>query len=308
MTKLLTEEQEEHYGPNGIGFDPSKLVVKCGPADERDERLVIASLYGATHRDKFNTDESWKRQKFREKFSSLCGCETPEFFEAVEAEIMAKADAADAISDAASGPLWTPSLVSLADIETKDVRWFWPGVMPEGAITVLDSDPGEGKSTITDDVAARYSAGNSMPPHSAPDGTFAPGNVLILDGEEDVQRTRKPRLVAAGADVNRIYFLRTTTMEDDERFIQLPLDLAMIEQVVVEKEIGLIIIDVLATFIQDGTSMNDDAAMRKLTGPLANMLERTRATAIVLRHLNKKENLRGMYRGGGSIAIVAAAR
>jgi hypothetical protein len=70
----------------------------------------------------------------------------------------------------------------------------------------------------------------------------------------------------------------------------------------------LVVIDVLAGFLDPGTSMNDDAAMRRLSNAMAGVAERTQATFLILRHMNKKENTRAMYRAGGSIGIIGAAR
>ncbi len=277
-----------------------QLAITMGPVDARGRRKVVAILGDRQHPHTFDPFDQFQRRQFREAviFNFKLSDDAHEH---LESEILAAADSADS--------LWTPQTISLADVEAKPLRWFWPFYFPEGAYTVLDGDPNEGKSTIAIDIAARYTRGDSMPPHNAPDDTCESGNVLLLSAEDDLERTIKPRLVAAGARVERVHFLRTVAIDgEDERFIALPGDTPIIENVVNEKRIGFIVIDVLSAFTEPGVSTNDEAAMRRLAGPLADMLERTRAMALVLRHLNKKENLRSIYRGGGSIAIVAAAR
>jgi hypothetical protein len=199
----------------------------------------------------------------------------------------------------------------MADVHAKPVRWSWQNYLPEGAIAVLDSDPGEGKSTMLTDISARHSVGNAMPPHTAPDGTYERGKSLLLIGEDDIERTVKPRLAAAGATTEPgwIKCLRTVSIDgEDERLIQLPGDIPLIERIVVQNQIKFIGIDVLSCFVGPGLSTNIDEDMRKITTPFANMLERTRATSLWLRHFNKKEGSRAMYRGSGSVAINAAAR
>ncbi len=281
----------------------TELQIQVKPRDQRGRHLVIATHSGTVHKHRFDVEDQGERKKFREVVIARFGL-PDDAHGWIEDKLVADAAAVDS-----SGQLWTPNTIGLADVVAQPVHWFWDNYFPEGAVTLLDSDPGEGKSTALVDIAARHSRGNSMPPHTAPDGTYSRGNSLLICGEDDLQRTIKPRLIAANADLHRVHFLRTVSIDgEDERIIQLPGDLPIIERVVVEKQISFIGIDVLGCFIGAGLSMNDDAAMRKVTTPFANMLERTRATSLWLRHLNKKENLRGMYRGGGSIAISAAAR
>lgn len=192
-------------------------------------------------------------------------------------------------------------------IEAKPIHWFWDGYFPRGAVVLIDGDPGEGKSQLAVNIAARYSIGSTMPPHTLPGGE--PGNALLLAAEDDLERTIKPRLAACDADMSRIDYLRTVeTWDGDEMPIQLPLHLPVIEPIIVEKKIGLVVVDVLSTFIQEGLNMNSDADMRRLFSPVSASAERTQTTWIFLRHLNKKQGTSSMYRGGGSVAIIAAAR
>jgi hypothetical protein len=269
--------------------------------------MTVRARYGKLeHIDKFDPLQQFSRTKFRNAIVAKFAF--PDDDDA-HSQIESLVIGACAEADSTPSELWTPNLVRLEQVQQKSVRWFWPLYFPEGAYTVLDSDPGEGKSTISIDIAARYSRGDSMPPHSAPNGTCDSGNVLLLNGEDDLQRTVKPRLAAAGANMDRVRSLRTVSIDgEDERFLQLPGDISILEKVITEHRIGFVVVDVLSAFTQDGDSLNDEGAMRRMASRLADVLERTRATALLLRHLNKKENLRGMYRGGGSIAIVAAAR
>ncbi|MGA2233549.1 MAG: AAA family ATPase, partial [Tepidisphaeraceae bacterium] len=96
-----------------------------------------------------------------------------------------------------------PLLTCLADVEPRAVTWLWSGRIPSGRITLLVGRPGEGKSFVTMDVAARVSTGTPFP-----DGTPCErGSVLIISGEDDPHDTIRPRLDAHHADVSCIHLL-----------------------------------------------------------------------------------------------------
>ncbi len=281
-----------------------KLTLTAGRRDERGRMLVVATLGKLTHKHKFDPDSQFHRRQFREAVVSKFNL-PEDSHSAIEELLTAAAAAADSATD-----LWSPELVTMSDVTEKPVDWFWgPSYIPAGSITLLDADANEGKSTLAIDLAARRTRGDSMPPGTAPDGKFDRENVLLIVGEDSLKHTVKPRIVAAGGEPERFHVLQSLSCDgEDERIPQLPLDLSIIERIIAEKKIAFIVIDVFSCFLQPGLSMNSDEDMRRVTTPLAAMLDRTRATCLLLRHLNKKENLRSMYRGGGSVAIVAAAR
>lgn len=283
-----------------------EVRVDCGPPDDRGIRLVLASRGARSHRDRFNTDSAYHRERFRKAASDKLGLMMAQEVEDLERAIIASADETDSGAD--HKPLATPRLVGLDTVKAKQIHWFWDGRFPRGAIIDLHGDPGEAKSQIGLNLAARYSTGTTMPPHSLPGGC-EPGNTLLLAAEDDLERTIKPRLQALDADMQRITHLKTVeTWDGDERQIQLPLDLPVIEQVITEKNIGLVIVDVLSAFVQEGLNMNSDSDMRRLFSPVSALAERTQSTWLFLRHLNKKSGTSSMYRAGGSVAIIAAAR
>lgn len=287
--------------PHGTGFpDVEKLRVTMGSPDDRNRRKIVVKLNGFQHVHLFDPLDQFQRRQFREAAISKLNL-PDDAHETLESEILAAAAASPA-------ELATANVISLADIEAKPVEWFWEHYLPAGAITDISGDPNEGKSTLLIDLVARNSRGDSMPPVNAPDETYTPGNSLLITGEDDVERTVKPRLLAADADVRRIHLLRSVTVCDEERSILLPLDLPLIERVITERKINLVGIDVLSAFTEPGTSLNDDAAMRRLFNPLAAVAQRTQAAFVVLRHMNKREGTRAMYRAGGSIAITGACR
>jgi putative DNA primase/helicase len=275
------------------------FAIQCGQPDARGRCKVVAKLGDRFHPHTFDPFDQFQRSQFRnavvDKF------DLPEdAHEHIEAKILA---AADSTADFA-----TLNVINMADVVTKKTAWFWEPYIPAAAITDLSGDPNEGKSTLAIDLMAPNSRGDSPPPFAFPDGAYEAADSLLLSGEDDPERTVKPRLIAAGAEVSRVHLLRTVTVCDEPRHVQLPMDLPLIERFIIEKKINFTVIDVLAAFTEQGTSLNDDASMRRLFNDMSSVFERTGAACLMLRHQNKKEGTRAMYRAGGSIAITGAAR
>ena len=201
-------------------------------------------------------------------------------------------------------------LVTLSTVIPERVSWLWPGRLPCGKLVVLDGDPSVGKSTLTIDIAARTSTGAGWP-DGAPGGRSA--GVLILSAEDGLADTIAPRLAAAGADASRVHALVTVTLANPEgdpvvASPSLPRDLPRIEEVVVEHGVRLVVVDVLMAYLNGRVDAHRDQDVRGVLHQLAAMAERTGCCVILLRHLNKAGGASPLYRGGGSIGIVGAAR
>ncbi len=182
----------------------------------------------------------------------------------------------------------------LSGVDPQQVSWLWKDRIPLGEITAFDGDPATNKSSVTLDLAARVSTGKTMPDDSA--GVL--GGVLLLQAEDSLDKTVVPRLLAAGADRGRIAQLPETHT--------IPKDLDAIEKAVIGMEAKLLVIDPLSVFL--GRNANNDQSVRQALAPLAEMAERQMVAVILVRHLNKTSGQRSMYRGLGSIGIIAAAR
>ena len=123
--------------------------------------------------------------------------------------------------------------ISMMDVEPMNTEWLWKQRVPYGAITILDGDPNIGKSTISNDLAARVSTGRQMPGGKLVGKRKtrnSKGNVLLLSAEDDPHRTIRPRLEAAGADLRRIrLFMHVDDVECGERRIIMPRDIPTLE-------------------------------------------------------------------------------
>ncbi len=197
-------------------------------------------------------------------------------------------------------------LVRLADVSPKPVRWLWLGRIPLGKVTVLDGDPGLAKSLLSLDLAARVSTGRSMPDGATGD-LDGPHGVVILSAEDDAEDTIRPRLDAAGADCRRVVLLAGVKGAQGERAPTIA-DLEALEQVIQQTDAAIAIVDPLMAYIPDERNAHRDQDIRRALAPLATLAARTTAAILVIRHLNKSSSGNPLYRGGGSIGIIGAAR
>jgi AAA domain len=195
----------------------------------------------------------------------------------------------------------------LSEVYPERVGWLWPGRLPLGKLAVLDGDPGLGKSAITLDLAARVSAGSELPGG----GRFGLAGVVLLSAEDGLADTIRPRLDAAGAHTERIVALSTVAeggSEGGERTISITRDLDTVERAIARVEAALVVVDPLMAFLAEWTDSHKDQHVRRALAPLAALVERTRTAAVIVRHLSKGEGGNPLYRSGGSIGIIGAAR
>jgi RecA-family ATPase len=189
----------------------------------------------------------------------------------------------------------------VSEIARQRVRWLWEPWMPLGKITVEDGDPGLGKSTVAFDIAARLTTGSPLPDRST---TLLPVNVLLMTAEDDIADTVRPRLEAAGANLDRV----TVLQEIDGRLPEIPGDLERIGNLIAEDEISLVIVDPLMAYLGGKIDSSRDQDVRRALHPMKELAESTFTAWLLLRHLNKTMGSQPLYRGGGSIGIIGAAR
>lgn len=183
-------------------------------------------------------------------------------------------------------------------VYAKKVEWLWYPYIPYGKITIVQGDPGEGKSTMMIQIAALITNGKLMPDGS---GEGIPGNVIYQAAEDGIEDTVKPRLEAAGADCRRIAFLEQLDEEpirlDDER----------LAQAIESMKAKLLVIDPLQAYLGIDSDMKSNS-IRAVFGRLGKVAERTGCAVVLIGHMNKSGSTKGIYRGLGSIDIAAVAR
>lgn len=192
-----------------------------------------------------------------------------------------------------------------ADVTAVAVEWLWPGWLPAGKLVTLDGDPATGKSTLTLDIAARLTTGQLWP-----DGAEAmpPSHVILLSGEDDLDDTIVWRLMAAGADLTRVTHVQGVTKAGVESPFSIPGDLKALEALVSDLDARLVIVDVLNEYLDERVDGHKDQSVRRVLHLMKLMATKTGASVLMLRHLRKEGSAKAIYRGGGSIGIVGAAR
>lgn len=182
----------------------------------------------------------------------------------------------------------------LSEIEPKRAQALWSPRIYLGEITIIDGDPCTNKSSMVLDLAARLSAGAEMPDG----GKAVKGGVVLLIGEDSISKTVIPRLKAAGADLSRIVTLPSS--------LTLPDKLQDVKEAAQHVKARLVVIDPLMPFL--GPNASFDQAVRKALTPLAKFAEKMETAVVMVRHLNKSGGRHALYRGSGSIGIIAAMR
>jgi putative DNA primase/helicase len=196
-------------------------------------------------------------------------------------------------------------LVSLSRIEPERLVWLSPGRLAAGKLTILDGDPGLGKSTLLCDFAARLTRGEPLPGGQPGE----PRGVIILSAEDDLFDTIRPRLDAAGGDPKRIYaFPSLPEKYGAGTLFAIPSHLPLLDEAIARLNVALVIFDPLVAFLERGFNANSDQHVRRAGVALKDLAERTGVAIVAVRHLNKNAASNPLYRGGGSIGIIAAAR
>lgn len=189
------------------------------------------------------------------------------------------------------------AVVRMSDVKAEKVDWLWPSWIPRGMVTILDGDPGLGKSTLVCEIAACVSTGRLLPGQTQPVQT----TVLLLNAEDTASHTIRPRLDAAEADTDRV-------LTPEDPLVSIPECLPRLEAAVQKDGVGLIVFDPLMAFLGAHIDSHKDQDVRRALSPLAAMAARRNVAVLLVRHLNKAPGGSAIYRGGGSIGIIGAAR
>lgn len=220
---------------------------------------------------------------------------------------------ADARNTQNIGNYSTPERLSIrcaASIPIKPVLWLWQSRIALSKTTILAGDGGLGKSQISAYMASIVSRESSVWPDGAP--CDITGNVLILSAEDDAQDTIVPRLMAAGANINRCFVIdavtKTTRGKITERQFDLTKDIVRLENAIESMgDVKLIIIDPISAYMGKTDSHNNEAVRGMLT-PISALAIKHQVAVLLVTHLNKSKDPNPMARVIGSIGLVAAAR
>jgi hypothetical protein len=195
-------------------------------------------------------------------------------------------------------------IVPLSQLVPRSVNWLWPGRLALGKLAILDGDPDLGKSLVTLDLCARLSTGRDFP-DGQPSG--GPANSVVLSDEDNAEDTILPRIQALGGNPERVFVMPHNDSGSSGPF-RIPTHLDALDAALERMAARLLVIDPIVAFLEQGAHFRDDQSVRRALSPLAALAERRQCVAKMVRHLNKSGASRSLYRGGGSIGIVAACR
>lgn len=196
----------------------------------------------------------------------------------------------------------------LSQVVMESVDWLMPRCLAFGKVVMLFGFPGEGKSGITLDIAARGSTGRPMPDGYANYG--GPFKTLLISYEDDPADTLKPRLLAAGGDPNRVLVVNGVSHGGEEpNLASLPGDLDLLERELLgDPQIRLVVIDPWMAALEAGIDSHRDQDTRRVTGRLKVIAERLRVCIVIVNHLPKRPGASAVTAASGSIGVMAQAR
>lgn len=189
-------------------------------------------------------------------------------------------------------------LINIQDVAIEKVRWVWFPYIPYGKVTIVQGDPGEGKTTFVLALAALLTKGEPLPES---DERNEPINIIYQTAEDGLADTIKPRLVEYGADCSKVLVI-----DDSEK--ELTLSDERLEKAIMETGAKIIILDPLQAYLGSDVDMHRANEVRTVLKKLSSMAERTGCAVILIGHMNKAQGMKSSYRGLGSIDFQATAR
>ena len=189
-------------------------------------------------------------------------------------------------------------MIKMSEIQSQEVDWLWYPFIPFGKLTIVQGDPGDGKTTLILNLAAKLSRGEGM----EEDQTVAePMKIIYQTAEDGLADTVKPRLVTAGADCEQILVIdesdKTLSMVDER-----------LEEALKRTGAKLLILDPIQAYLGGGMDMNRANEARDMTKKLGALAEKYGCAIVLIGHMNKASGFKAAYRGMGSIDFFAVAR
>lgn len=189
-------------------------------------------------------------------------------------------------------------LIQMSDVESENVSWLWYPFIPYGKLTIIQGDPGEGKTTLVLNIAAKLSKGEVLDDEIR---CKEPINIIYQTAEDGLADTVKPRLELAGADCTRISVI-------DESDKSLSMSDERIGEAIIRTNARLLILDPIQAYLGGGMDMNRANEARDMTKRLGALAEKHKCAIVLIGHMNKAAGSKAAYRGMGSIDFYAVAR
>ena len=191
-------------------------------------------------------------------------------------------------------------LINMEDVQAREVSWLWYPYIPYGKLTIVQGDPGEGKTTFILHLAALLTKGEPLPNEEV-DVQREPVNVIYQNAEDSLEDTIKPRLLEAGADCNRVLVI-------DESVDCLSMTDERLVRAIRETGAKMVVLDPIQAYLGADVDMHRANEIRPVLKQLGNIAEEYGCAIILIGHMNKASSSKSTYRGLGSIDFQATAR
>ena len=199
-------------------------------------------------------------------------------------------------------------LINMEQVEIEKIDWLLYPFIPFGKVTIVQGDPGEGKTTMVLQIIAKLTKGEAVLPSDSDESdleektmALEPVNVIYQTAEDGLGDTIKPRLLSAGADCSRVMVI-----DDNDQALTM-MD-ARLEEAIIKTNARLVVLDPIQGFLGTAVDMHRANEIRPLMKRVAVLAEKYHCTIILIGHMNKNSNGKSSYRGLGSIDFQAAAR
>ena len=189
-------------------------------------------------------------------------------------------------------------IIRMSEVESQEVKWLWYPFIPYGKLTIIQGDPGDGKTTLVLNIAAKLSKGESL---DSDMDVQEPVNVIYQTAEDGLADTVKPRLELVGADCEKILVI-------DESDKSLSMADERLEEALAKTEAKVLILDPIQAYLGGGMDMNRANEARDMTKKLGALAEKYQCAILLIGHMNKASGNKAAYRGMGSIDFFAVAR
>ena len=199
-------------------------------------------------------------------------------------------------------------LINMEQVEVEKIDWLLYPFIPFGKVTIVQGDPGEGKTTMVLQIIAKLTKGEEVLPSGSDESALEektmvlePVNVIYQTAEDGLGDTIKPRLLSAGADCSRVMVI-----DDNDQALTM-MD-ARLEEAIIQTKARLVVLDPIQGFLGTDVDMHRANEIRPLMKRVAVLAEKYHCAIILIGHMNKNSNGKSSYRGLGSIDFQAAAR
>ncbi len=199
-------------------------------------------------------------------------------------------------------------LINMEQVEVEKIDWLLYPFISFGKVTIVQGDPGEGKTTMVLQIIAKLTKGEAVLPSGSDEPALEektmdlePVNVIYQTAEDGLGDTIKPRLLSAGADCSRVMVI-----DDNDQALTM-MD-ARLEEAIIKTKARLVVLDPIQGFLGAAVDMHRANEIRPLMKRVAVLAEKYHCAIILIGHMNKNSNGKSSYRGLGSIDFQAAAR